>query len=97
MASSKRTIGLLDIFGFEAFTRNSLEQLLINFANEKLQAHFNRHTFQAEQQLYADEGIDAVQISYVDNGPVLAMLEEKKKGLSMFTLLDEQVSIYGRW
>ena len=48
-ADGKRTIGMLDIFGFEAFQRNSLEQLLINFANEKLQAHFNEYIFRLEE------------------------------------------------
>ncbi|EWM24203.1 myosin 29 [Nannochloropsis gaditana] len=70
-------MGVLDIYGFEAFEHNSFEQLLINFANETLQNQFNRHIFEMEQEDYEREGIDWSYVSFNDNQPCLALLDSR--------------------
>ena len=86
-ASSKRFIGVLDIYGFESFKTNSFEQFCINLANEKLQQHFNQHVFKTEQEEYEREAIDWSYIEFVDNQDVLDLIEKRPTGI--ISLLDE--------
>ncbi|GLH16633.1 Myosin-VIIa [Gryllus bimaculatus] len=81
-------IGLLDIFGFENFPKNSFEQLCINIANEQIQYYFNQHIFTWEQQEYMAEGIPVDLVEFSDNRPVLDMLLSRPMGL--LALLDEE-------
>merc|ERR1719174_3187128 len=83
-----RRIGLLDIYGFEIFDWNSFEQLCINFANERLQQHFNMHMFTLEQRLYSSEGISWSHIKFQDNQQIIETLDKKPMGL--FPLVDSE-------
>ena len=85
--SCKSCIGVLDIYGFESFAVNSFEQFCINFANEKLQQHFNQHVFKMEQEEYEKEGIDWSYIDFVDNQDILDVIERRSNGI--ISLLDE--------
>ncbi|KAM7153944.1 myosin-IIIb [Macrochelys suwanniensis] len=87
-AESRMNVGILDIFGFENFTRNSFEQLCINIANEQIQFYFNQHIFALEQIEYQNEGIDATTVEYEDNRPLLDMFLQKPMGV--LSLLDEE-------
>eukprot|EP00939_MAST-03C_sp_MAST-3C-sp1_P002816 g2816.t1 len=99
-SSDLQFVGLLDIFGFENFTlsggTNSIEQLCINFANEKLQYLFNQHVFDDEKAMYADDGIDpSMMPSGKNNKACIDLVERKGKRLGsssgMFRLLSEFV------
>ena len=82
------SIGVLDIFGFESFESNSLEQLCINYCNEALQQQFNRFVFTLEQQEYQKEGIDWSFIEFPDNQDVLDLIDNRRDGI--LSILDEQ-------
>ena len=70
-------VGVLDIFGFEIFESNSLEQLLINYANEKLQGLFNRMVVLEEERRYADDGMPPLTLDLrnIDNAACRQLLE----------------------
>ncbi|CEO99091.1 hypothetical protein PBRA_007205 [Plasmodiophora brassicae] len=86
-----RSIGILDIFGFEVFDLNSFEQLCINFTNERLQQFFNANTFKLEEELYTMEGIKFDHVAYIDNQPMVDLLTQKPLGI--MNLLDEEVVV----
>ncbi|XP_034556960.1 unconventional myosin-VIIa [Notolabrus celidotus] len=86
----RQSIGLLDIFGFENFNKNSFEQLCINFANEQLQQFFVRHVFKLEQDEYTRENIVWKHIDYKDNQRTLDVLASKP--MNMLALIDEESS-----
>ncbi|XP_006899521.1 PREDICTED: unconventional myosin-XIX [Elephantulus edwardii] len=81
-------IGLLDVYGFESFPSNSLEQLCINYANEKLQQHFVAHYLRAQQEEYAIEGLEWSFVNYQDNQRCLDLIEGTP--ISICSLINEE-------
>lgn len=76
--TSSNSIGILDIYGFEIFEKNSFEQLCINYVNEKLQQIFIQLTLKTEQEEYAREQIQWTPIKYFDNKVVCDLIEQTR-------------------
>lgn len=70
-----KSIGILDIYGFEIFENNSFEQICINYVNEKLQQTFIQLTLKAEQDEYIREKITWTPIQYFNNQIVCDLIE----------------------
>jgi len=90
LARPRFFIGILDIFGFEMFELNSLEQLCINYTNEKLQATFNQAVFQAAMEENAEEDVhvEVADMSEIDNQEVIELIEGKPSGI--LSILNEE-------
>lgn len=88
--TSVTTIGILDIFGFENFDINSLEQLCINYANEKLQNFFFNFLVVQQLSMYATEGIHVPDMNLEGNAECLKLLEGAG---GIFSLLADELSV----
>mgnify|MGYP000846203966 FL=1 len=86
-------IGLLDIFGFEIFKVNSIEQLCINYTNEQLQQLYIFYIFKAEEKEFCEEGLQdyLCEIVFKDNQDVIELLDKPPAGI--FCLTDESCSV----
>ncbi|XP_057790720.1 myosin-2-like [Salvia miltiorrhiza] len=82
-----RSVSILDTYGFESLKNNSFEQFCINYANERLQQHFNQHLVKLEQEEYELDGIDWKKVDFEDNQDCVDLFEKKPIGL--ISILDE--------
>ena len=84
-----KTLGLLDLYGFESLVEDpgGFEQLVFNFAAEKVQRVTLEWTMVLEQQEYAMEGVEWTHLNFLDNGQVVTMLERGSYGV--FSILEE--------
>lgn len=83
------TIGLLDIFGFEKFGVNSLEQLCINYTNEKLHQLYIEYVFKSEKAELMEQGLTQQANNLIipkDNIDVITLIEK------IFNPIDESAA-----
>ncbi|SCU90050.1 LANO_0D07404g1_1 [Lachancea nothofagi CBS 11611] len=86
-----KSIGILDIYGFEIFDFNSFEQICINYVNEKLQQIFIQLTLKSEQEEYAREQIEWTPIKYFDNKIVCDLIEARRPP-GIFAAMNDSVA-----
>lgn len=79
-----KTVGLLDIYGFECFEANDYEQMLINYTNEKLQKLYLNAVFETEKVVFKEEGV----------GHLIANLQYTDRTTAVIELLDNRA--YGK-
>ena len=88
-------IGILDLPGSQNLSgfgarSNSLDQLCVNFANERLQGWILQHAFDLQTAEFAAEGLSAVvpTVDYPDNAETLRILTTTPGGL--IHIMDDQ-------
>ncbi|KAF7992951.1 hypothetical protein HCN44_005732 [Aphidius gifuensis] len=82
----KFVINVMDLFGFECFSVNRLEQLIVNTMNEQLQCYYNQKIFAWETQELEEEDIRGHTLHYYDNREAINQLIGKNH--SLFQMLD---------
>ena len=84
-----KSIGILDIFGFEDMSINGFEQMFINLANERIQHLFNTIMFEREKITYEQEGISSDFLQFPSNLKCVEMFTSPQKPRGIVGLLQE--------
>lgn len=63
----RKVIGVLDLYGFEAFEYNGFEQLMVNYCNEKLHQFITAVTLKDEQEEMIKEGLEWTKVEFFNN------------------------------
>jgi len=87
--ANSKWIAVLDIFGFEAFEQNSIEQFFINYTNERLQRFFTRVWFDGEIATYSREGIDSSHIEFDSNVSIITLIDSPKNPPGILAKLND--------
>uniref|UniRef100_A0A672TY13 Myosin XVI n=1 Tax=Strigops habroptila TaxID=2489341 RepID=A0A672TY13_STRHB len=82
-------IGVLDIFGFEEFQKNTFEQLCVNMTNEKIHQYINEVLFLQEQAECVQEGV-AMETVYSPSNHTAALDFFFQKPSGFLSMLDEE-------
>ncbi|XP_019380888.1 PREDICTED: unconventional myosin-XVI [Gavialis gangeticus] len=82
-------IGILDIFGFEEFQKNTFEELCVNMTNEKIHQYINEVLFLQEQAECVQEGVTKeTTYSPANHTAALDFFFQKPSGF--LSMLDEE-------
>lgn len=91
--SSQPLCHLYDLMGFEIIEHNQLDQLCINYSNERIVQHFHQIIFINEHKIYENDNINIPDITYPDNTQVVRTIDNRTNGL--FLLSEEQLRLKG--
>ncbi|ORD94501.1 MYO1 [Enterospora canceri] len=84
-------LNILDIFGFENFDKNGLNQFCINWCNEKLYDEFVKRTFEHQKAIFAEEELDLLTMRN-SNGSLIN-LKGLKMGKSALNLIEKKCGL----
>ncbi|XP_014249774.1 neither inactivation nor afterpotential protein C isoform X2 [Cimex lectularius] len=80
-------INILDMFGFECYSDNGLEQIFVNSLNEQLQFFYNQKIFISEMQDEEEDEVQIKKLQFYDNKCTIDELLNKPNGI--MHILDE--------